>query len=264
MAAARKPLRRREFGSVRQLSSGRWQVRYWAPDGARRSAPETFANKNDAQTWLTLTKADIERHHWTEPESGAVNFQEYALQWVTEDGLAEATDELYRRLLRVHLLSTFGRLELDEITPQGVRSWRTERTTATVATTVAKSYRLLKAIMQTAVDDELICRNPCRIKGAGSEKADERPTATVQQVDALAEAMGPRWRLMVYLGAYCPMRPEDQAALRCLVCVLPKPVLMRTRTRAVMPYWSRAQTLEAASRANSGFMRANVHRTLKW
>jgi hypothetical protein len=35
--------------------------------------------------------------------------------------------------------------------------------------TVAKAYRLLKAVLNTAVDDELIQRNPCRIKGAASE-----------------------------------------------------------------------------------------------
>ncbi len=92
--------------------------------------------------------------------------------------------------------------------------WRAERLQATRATTVAKSYRLLKAIMETATDDELIRRNPCRIKGAGTKKAKERPTATVEQVDALADALGPRWRLMVYFGAYGPMRPEEQAALR--------------------------------------------------
>ncbi|WP_324289275.1 hypothetical protein [Streptomyces sp. H34-S4] len=34
------------------------------------------------------------------------------------------------------------------------------------------------------------------------------------EVDALAEAIGIRWRLMVYLGAYGPARPEEQAALR--------------------------------------------------
>jgi hypothetical protein len=38
------------------------------------------------------------------------------------------------------------------------------------AVTVAKAYRLLKAIFNTAVDDELIRRNPCRIKGAGQGK----------------------------------------------------------------------------------------------
>ena len=40
--------------------------------------------------------------------------------------------------------------------------------------TVAKAYRLLKAIFNTAVDDGLLRRNPCRIKGAGQEKSPER------------------------------------------------------------------------------------------
>ncbi|WP_043265078.1 tyrosine-type recombinase/integrase [Streptomyces sp. CT34] len=211
---ARKPQRRREFGSVRRLPSGRWQARYLAPDGSRRTAPETFETKTDAQTWLTLTQADIERKHWIDPDAGAVNFEAYALKWVDERGLSATTDELYRRLLRLHVLPTFGTMDLDELTPPGVRTWRAERLQATGATTVAKSYRLLKAIMETATDDELIRRNPCRIKGAGTEKAKERPTATVEQVDALADAIGPRWRLMVYFGAYGPMRPEEQAALR--------------------------------------------------
>ena len=47
------------------------------------------------------------------------------------------------------------------------------------AVTVAKAYRLLKAILNTAVDDGLIRRNPCRIKGAGQEKSPERPVLTV-------------------------------------------------------------------------------------
>lgn len=40
------------------------------------------------------------------------------------------------------------------------------------------------------------------------------PVATVDQVDALADAIGPRWRLMVYIAAYGPARPEEQAGLR--------------------------------------------------
>jgi integrase len=85
---------------------------------------------------------------------------------------------------------------------------------ATGETTVAKAYRLLKAILQTAVDDELIRRNPCRIKGAGQESAPERPVATIDQVYALADAVGPRWRLMVFLGSFATLRPEELAELR--------------------------------------------------
>ncbi len=47
------------------------------------------------------------------------------------------------------------------------------------AVTAAKAYRLLKAIMNTAVDDGLIRRNPCRIKGAGQEKSPERAALTI-------------------------------------------------------------------------------------
>jgi hypothetical protein len=52
--------------------------------------------------------------------------------------------------------------------------------------TVAKAYRLIKSIFATAVEDGLIRRNPCRIKGASAEKSPERPVLTVAEVYALA------------------------------------------------------------------------------
>jgi integrase len=267
--AGRKPQRRREFGSVRQLPSGRWQARYWAPDGARRVAPETFGTKTEAQDWLTLTKADIQRNVWVDPDVGAVNFEEYALKWVAERGLSATTDELYHRLLRLHILPFFGGLDLDEITPPAVRTWRAERLTATGATTVAKSYRLLKAIMETATDDELIRRNPCRIKGAGSENAKERTTATVEQVDALADAIGIRWRLMVYLGAYGPMRPEELAALRRTSVTL-DPLAVRVTEAA--PELNTGRRVEGDTKSAAGvrtihlpaFLSIEVKRHLDW
>ncbi|OKI33736.1 hypothetical protein A6A28_07455 [Streptomyces sp. CB03578] len=63
--------------------------------------------------------------------------------------------------------------------------------------------------MGIAADDELIRRNPCRIKGAGKGSPAERQTATVEQVDALARESGPRWRLLVYIAAYGPAWPEE-------------------------------------------------------
>ncbi|WSA78069.1 site-specific integrase [Streptomyces sp. NBC_01799] len=207
--------KKRRFGRIRKLPSGRYQARYLGPDGIDRPAPHTFETTRDADDWLAEQQTDVRRGDWQAPDAGAVNFKDYALQWVKERRLSATTDELYRRLLRLHILPTFEDLDLDEITPPRVRSWRSERLDSTGAkTTIAKAYRLLKAIMETAADDELIRRNPCRIRGAGKETAEERPTATVAQVDALADTMGPRWRLMVYIAAYGPARPEEQAAMR--------------------------------------------------
>jgi integrase len=207
--------RRRRFGAIRRLPSGRYQARYPGPDGIMRPAPKTFATIGDADDWLAEKQTEVKNGEWRDPDAGGVNFKVYADKWVEDRELGVLTRDLYRYLLDSHLLPTFGADNLDDITPPRVRAWRTERLRTTGAkTATAKAYRLLKAIMETAVDDELIRRNPCRIKGAGKEKASERRIATVAQVDALADQIGPRWRLMVYLGAYGPLRPEELAGLR--------------------------------------------------
>jgi integrase len=68
--------------------------------------------------------------------------------------------------------------------------------------------------MNTAVDDGLVKRNPCRIKGAGSEDSPERPVLSVAQVYALADAVGLRYRALVLLAAFSSLRWGELAALR--------------------------------------------------
>jgi hypothetical protein len=98
--------------------------------------------------------------------------------------------ELYRYLLRSHLAPTFGTLLVADIREPDIRRWRKERLDADVsAITVAKAYRLLKAVLNTAADDGLIRRNPCRIKGASVEKSPERPLFTVGRANS-ASALG--------------------------------------------------------------------------
>jgi integrase len=82
------------------------------------------------------------------------------------------------------------------------------------AVSVAKAYRLLKVIFNTAVDVGLIRRNPCRIKGAGQENSPERPVLTVLQVYALAAATDERYRAVVLLAAFTSLRWGELAALR--------------------------------------------------
>jgi integrase len=109
--------------------------------------------------------------------------------------------------LRRHLSPAFGARPLAEIREPNVRRWRKDLLNTGVSTgTVAKAYRLLKAVFNTAVDDGLIRRNPCRIKGAGQETAPERPVLTVPQVYALADAIDGRYRVLVLLAAFCGRR----------------------------------------------------------
>lgn len=52
------------------------------------------------------------------------------------------------------------------------------------AVTADDAYRLLRAILNTAVTDGLIIKSPCQVKGAGQVRSPERPTATLVEVPA--------------------------------------------------------------------------------
>jgi integrase len=80
--------------------------------------------------------------------------------------------------------------------------------------TVAKAYRLLARILDTAVEAGLIVRNPCSVKGAATERAAEMRVATVAQVAALAEAIHPRFRALVLVAAYAGLRWGELVGLR--------------------------------------------------
>ena len=62
----------RRFGNIRQLPSGRYQVRYRGPDGQLRSHAETFARKSDAERALMLIEAEIAQGSWTDPDRAKV------------------------------------------------------------------------------------------------------------------------------------------------------------------------------------------------
>ena len=91
--------------------------------------------------------------------------------------LKPRTAELYDGLLVNHLYPTFGDLGLTDIDEATIRRWRKARLDAGPnakrpfgPVTVAKAYRLLHAIFETAAeDDRIIPRNPCHIDGAGKE-----------------------------------------------------------------------------------------------
>lgn len=181
-----------------------------------RSAPKTFARKRDAELWLQQTELDIFRGDWSDPNAGAVPFRGYAEKWIAErPNLRPRTITLYEGLLRNHLVPTFGNVPVAAITYAKVRQWRQERLNAGVGpVTVAKAYRLLQAVMNTAVEDELVRRNPCRIKGAGVERSAERPVVSIDEVYAIADAIQPRYRALVLLATFGSLRWGELIALR--------------------------------------------------
>ncbi|WP_326819690.1 tyrosine-type recombinase/integrase [Streptosporangium sp. NBC_01756] len=185
----------RRFGNIRKRESGRYQIRYPGPDGQMRSGTETYERKSDAERALSLIEAQIIRGEWTDPDRGKIKFKEYAETWISQrPGLRPRTVDLYRWLLKKHIAPYLGNAAVGKISTAMVRQWRADLLGSGVSVSVAaKAYRLLRAVLMTAVEeDHIISRNPCRIRGAGDEHAQERPVLTVAQVFELADLVGRR------------------------------------------------------------------------
>lgn len=209
---------RRRFGAVRKLPSGRFQVRYRDPDTNRyRNAERTFATKADAGRWLSILEADLTRGVWHDPQRGEVLLGEIAETWYsTKAHLRETTKHVYRSTLDAHILPAFGERPIGSITTLDVQVWiaRLHQNPRCGANTVAKTYKQLRMMMECALDAGLIIRNPCRIKGAGTERLPEMRAATVEEVTALAQAVAPQWQALILLAAYSGLRWGELAGLR--------------------------------------------------
>lgn len=207
----------RGFGNVRRRASGRWQARYPGPDGVERTAPHTFDTKRAAERWLAMVETQINQGDWVDPDKGKIELADYARQWIQErPDLRPRTVDLYEWLLTKHIEPDLGGVQLAKLSTAVIRQWRARRLSSGVSQSVtAKAYRFLRAVLTTAVDeDNIMQRNPCRIRGADKESPEERPTLNVAQVFQLADKMPARFRALVLLTAFTSLRWGEVTALR--------------------------------------------------
>jgi len=181
-----------------------------------RPAPDTFETKLDASAWLNAQVSLVAAGAWIAPQrvERASTLRVYADSWLETRDLRPRTRAQYRWLLDDYLLPGLGGLRVDTITPPVVRQWH-----AGVApgrpTTRAQAYGLLRTILKTAVSDGLLPTNPAQIDGAGSTKrASTTKVATPTELDALAAALPPRYRVGVLLSSWCALRFGELAELR--------------------------------------------------
>lgn len=208
--------RRRSFGNLRRLPSRRYQASYLGPDGERHLAPTTFQAKGDAEAWLSIQWAALTENRWrpaTHSPLPRPSFNAYAHQWLSGRQLKSRTRAEYRRILDV-LVIDFGDTALDAITPEAVRSWYSAWGPAHL-TARAHAYSLLRTILNTAVEEEILPINPCHIRGAGRPPGRHglRP-ATLEELTQIGQAMPDRYRLMVQLAAWCALRFGELTELR--------------------------------------------------
>jgi integrase len=211
-----KGRRRRVFGAVRQLPSGRWQARHRNKQGRLVPAPRTFPTKTDATKYLTLIEAEQIRGSHYDPKRGQTKFGVWADQWLKGATLRPKTRTLYAYLLRRFVKPTFADIALNNIDDTVAVDWLAElRELPEISeTTVAKAYRLFARIMGAAVESRYIVHTTWKVKGAGRERSPEMRLATPEQVSLLASKVPARYRALILVAAYGGLRWGELVNLR--------------------------------------------------
>ena len=212
---------KRDFGTIRKRANGRWQAYYMGPDQAFHRAPSTFDAKVDAEAWLAAERRLMQNDEWSPSKSRRAKvvrstemFGPYAEAWLEQRELKPRTRALYRRLLDRFILPAFGEVSLRDITPQVVRTWHSGLDSSR-PTQRAHTYSLLRSILSTAVTDEILASNPCRVRGAGSAKRVRSiEPATLGELEVLLEKIPAPYRALVLIGAWCGLRFGEVSELR--------------------------------------------------
>ena len=216
---------RNNWGAVKKLPSKRFQASYIGPDGERHTASDTFVTKTEATFWLAQIRVSINEGTWLLPSrefeiSTTPVFESYALRHIElqtnrrGELLRESTKSVYRRILKTNL-RLFLKKELDQITKSQVQEWYANLVKTGKKTSASKAYKLLSAVLKRAVDDDVIDKNPCNIRGAHSATTGKPVVIpTVDEVISIANAIQPRFRSLVMLAAYGGFRFSEITELR--------------------------------------------------
>jgi integrase len=204
---------RRSNGSVRKLTSGKYQARYKAPDDTYRSLG-TFDTKKAADAAVAAVLTDVSRGAWTDDRAGLVPFDEYVERVIPLLEWAPRTMETNRSIIRRHLSPTFGHVHVRDITRHMVGAWHASMQPTTGPVALRNAYFVLSRIMKEAIQDDLIKANPCQLVKAGRDASKARPDFTVKEFTLVVEQLPEALQPVLWLAFGAHLRLGEIVALR--------------------------------------------------
>ncbi len=212
------------MASAHKRSNGKWLGRYRGPDGKERA--RQFTTKGQALQWAGEQERKVRSHDWTDPSRARVTVGQLADDWLAAHDVKPKTRESYASLLRTCVLPKWGSVRLDHITTSAVKSWVTTMSGTRGArlspSRRRQAYHLFSAILDSAVQDGRLPRNPARATASTGRRSGFLPAMPppkrrryLQHEDVLrlAEAAG-RYRTLILVLGYCGLRWGEVAALR--------------------------------------------------
>jgi integrase len=186
-----------------------YRVQYRDPSGAMRG--KVFARKVDAQRWKTENEHAKLHGAWMDPKAGKATLHDYAQAWCAAQTFDETTREAVALRLRLHVYPHLGDYQLAALRPSVIQAWARGLQQQLAASYVRVVFANLSAILQAAVDDGIIARNPCRVGSVKPPALDRRKVVPwpAERVAAVAAALPDRYRAIVAVAGGLGLRQGE-------------------------------------------------------
>ncbi len=189
------------------------RVRYRDASGQRVTGPATFPTKADANAFLATVQADMLRGQYLDHRAGRVTLEDWAQDWLGRPGKRRASVARDRQGVGV-FLSTLGKRPLASLTPAQLQVAVDQRAREAAPATVQRDFSALRALLNAAVDAELLGRSPARKVALPRVVRPEHVALSPQQLaDLVAELRG-HYQALVLTSAVLGLSWQEVIALR--------------------------------------------------
>lgn len=207
--------RPRGSGSIRANKRGTgYLVRFTDERGRQVSAGITFPTKRAAELWLAERLTQVARGDWLDPRVGAVMLGQYGADVLAVRRRTPRSREEATRVWTNYVVPYLGSVPVNRLTGAQVRKWYAELEGRTGAATRRQAYSMLHAVLNSAVDERLIARNPGKIKGANNPVGTTRPFLDYLDAERIAAHMPDHLEPLVLITWWSGMRVGEAIALR--------------------------------------------------
>jgi integrase len=197
-----------KLASVARDGGELWAYRY-RTGGRDSKRVQRGGFRNEADARVALERA-LEKHRRGRGVGQRLTLAEFVDEYLAQHEVSLVTLAKLRFLLS-RAVQAFGGYYLDELDPVEISAWRM---------TVSPGYRFeatqaLRQVLARAVLWGMLDANPAKqgVENPQRRRTEKRPFESWQQLEALADRLGPRLGPMVLFAAASGMRPGEWVAL---------------------------------------------------
>lgn len=176
---------------------------------------KTFRRRREADDFARGIEGDKLTGNYVDPAAGKMLLADYFDHFMeVATHLKPSSAALYRYLGDTFIKPALGKSALASIGPSDVKGYLATLSKRVGPSTVQSVYRLLRRVLNAAVEDGRIARNPAARLKLRREAKREHRILEPEEIDRLAAEIDPRYRAVVYLMGYGGLRIGEVAALR--------------------------------------------------